>query len=305
MPEVSGLVVFGIILLGGVVGFLSGLFGVGGGFLLVPMLNIAFGVPMNVAVGSSLCQMIGTATTATVRHWKESVVDVKLALILLGGTLGGVEIGTMLIQDLRKLGTAHVFGRDLDWGWLVWIGTFVVILAVIGAGTLVESWRHHRTVADGGTMPRRVGRGLFNRVNLPPIITCAGTEGKRVPLLLVIFLGFGVGVLKGFIGVGGGIIFMPTLIYWVGCSTRMAVGTSLIVVVLSSVAGTVSHALRGNVSLALVSLLLVSSTTGAYFGATFHHRLKPHHVRLYFSLVVLAVLVVILVHMLWTLVLWG
>jgi uncharacterized membrane protein YfcA len=286
-----------IVLLGAVIGFLSGLFGVGGGFLLTPMLSI-FGVPMHVAVGSSLCQMIGTGAAALGRHWKESAVDVKLAVILVGGSVGGLEIGTSLLEKLKKAGDVTLFGRDVLWVWLVPMCCFVVLLAVIGVGTLIESYRYHRAVAGGGAVARRVGRGFFNRVLFPPVITLAGTEGKPVPLLVVIYAGVGVGVIQGFLGLGGGILFIPVLIYWIGCSTRMAIGTSLFVVVLSSIAGTVSHAFRGNVDLALVALILVSSTVGAYFGAELHHRIKPHHIRLYLSLVLLAALAVIVVKML-------
>jgi len=297
MPELTPFLVGGVILLGGVVGFLSGLFGVGGGFLLTPMLNIAFGVPMNVAIGSGLCQMIGTATTATIRHWKESAVDVKLALIMLGGTIGGVEIGTQLLEHLKHLGRTELRGREFDWVWLVPMTVYVVLLLVVGVSTFYESFSAYRKAARGDVVRRRVGRGLFNRFHFPPMTTLAGTEGRPVPLLATIYLGFGVGVLQGFLGLGGGIILLPALIYWVGCSTRMAVGTSLFIIVISAMAGTVSHALRDNVSLPLVALVLVSSTVGAYVGAEVHHRLKAHHVRLYFSCVVFAALAVIVVKM--------
>ena len=298
MPELNVILVIGIILLGGGIGFLSGLFGVGGGFLLTPLLNIAFGVPMQIAIGSGLCQMIGTATTATLRHWKDSAVDVKLALIILGGMVGGVEVGAQLLEKLEHLGGVSVLGRDVEWVWLVPMCVFVVLLLIIGAGTLRESFSTHRKARDGGEVVRRVGRGLFNRIPLPPRSRLAGTEGKPVPLIPVIYLGFCIGVMNGFLGLGGGVIVVPTLIYWVGCSTRVAVGTSLLLVVASAMAGTVSHALRDNVSLTLVVLLLTSSTIGAYLGAIVHHRVKTYRIRLYFSFVVFGSLAVIVVKML-------
>jgi len=297
MPEFTPLLTAGIILLGGIIGFLSGLFGVGGGFLLTPMLNIAFGVPMNIAIGSGLCQMIGTATTATIRHWKGSAVDVKLALIMLGGTIGGVEAGARALETLKHLGTVSVFGRDIEWLWLSPMCVFVILLTVVGVGTLKESLSTHRKAARSERVRRRVGRGLFNRIHLPPMIRLAGTEGKPTPLIPVVYLGFAIGMTQGFLGIGGGVVIVPTLIYWVGCSTRMAVGTSLLVVVISAVAGTLAHALRGNVSLTLVALLLVSSTIGAYLGAAVHHRLKAYHVRLYLAVVLFAALSVILLKM--------
>lgn len=298
MPELNIILAFAIILLGGAIGFLSGVFGVGGGFLMTPLLNIAFGVPMNIAIGSGLCQMIGTATTATLRHWKGSAVDVKLALIMLGGAIGGVEIGARLLEKLKHMGNLSIAGTEVEWVWLVPMSVFVVLLLIIGIGTLKESLSTHRTVKGGGKVVRRVGRGLFNRIPLPPMVHFAGTEGRRVPLIPVVYLGFAVGVTQGFLGLGGGVIIVPTLIYWVGCSTRVAVGTSLLLIVASSMAGTVSHALRDNVSLTLVVLLLTSSTIGAYLGAILHHRIKAYHVRLYFSFVLFAALAVIVVKML-------
>jgi hypothetical protein len=114
----------------------------------------------------------------------------------------------------------------------------------------------------------------------------------------VAYLAFGVGVMQGFLGLGGGIVIVPIMIYWIGCSTRMAVGTSLFVVAVSAIAGSISHALRDNVDLPLVLLVLVSSTLGAYAGAALHHRLKPYQVRFYFSGVLFAALSVIAIRML-------
>ncbi len=298
MPELTPLTTCCIIVLGGAIGFLSGLFGVGGGFLLTPMLNIAFGVPMQIAIGSSLCQMIGTAATATIRHWKDSAVDVKLAFLMLGGMIGGVEVGARLLEKLEHLGNVSLLGHDVEWVWIVPMSIFVVLLLIIGTGTLRESFSTHRTARGGGEVIRRVGRGLFNRLPLPPQVHLAGTEGKAVPLIPVIYLGFCVGVMNGFLGIGGGIVIVPTLIYWVGCSTRVAVGTSLLLIVASSIAGTISHALRDNVSLTLVVLILTSSTVGAYLGAIVHHRLKAYHIRMYLSFVLFAALLVILIKML-------
>lgn len=298
MPEITFLMAVGVVLLGAVIGFLSGLFGVGGGFLLTPMLNIAFNIPMEIAVGSSLCQMIGTGTTATLRHWKESAVDVKLALVLLGGTVGGVVIGTEALESLGALGSTTLFGHSVEWAWLTAMCAFVVLMLVVGIGTLVESLRHRRAALSGQHVASRAGRGLFNRVLFPPVAVFAGTEGRPVPLVVVVYIGFGVGVLQGFLGIGGGIVFLPALVYGLGCSTRSAVGTSLLVIVLSSVAGTVAHALHGNVDLGLVALILASSTLGAGFGAALHHRLKAHEVRLWFVPVLGVALVVIVLKML-------
>ena len=298
MPEFTPIVVTGIILLGGVIGFLSGLFGVGGGFLLSPMLNIVFGIRMPVAIGSGLCQMIGTATTAMLRHWKNAAVDVKLAAIMLGGSIVGVEFGARALEALKHAGAVTLFGQALAWDWLVPMCSYVVLLLLIGVTTFRESLGTGRHARITGTVKRRVGRGLFNRVAMPPMLPLAATEGKPVALVPVILLSVFIGALSGFLGIGGGVVIVPILIYWVGTSTRFAVGTSLLVILINAVIGTVAHALRDNVSLTLVCLLLVSSTLGASLGAALHHRLKAHQVRLYLSLLLFVSVAVILGRML-------
>ncbi|HUV39542.1 MAG TPA: sulfite exporter TauE/SafE family protein [Planctomycetota bacterium] len=298
MPEFTPITVVCIILLGGAIGFLSGLFGVGGGFLLTPLLNIAFGIPFRIAVGSGLCAMIGTGTTAMLRHWKNSAVDVKLALIMLGGIIVGSNVGARLLVDLDLLGDVCVLGAAVPWAWLIPMGAFVVLLVVIGVGTFRESLATHRKTRRNETVQRRVGRGLFNRRQLPPMVRFAATEGKPTALLPIVYLALLVGLLNSFLGLGGGVIIVPALIYWVGSSTRLAGGTSLLLIVLSALSGTVSHALLGDVHLPLVLLLLVSSTAGASFGAVVHHRMKAHTIRLYLSYILFLALAIILVKIL-------
>jgi len=288
--------VAGIILLGGVIGFLSGLFGVGGGFLLTPMLNIVFGIPMLVAVGSSLCQMIGTATTATMRHWKRSAVDAKLFFIMSGGMISGVMVGVEIGEALKGLGEVTVFSAPVPWSWLVPMCCFVVLLTIIGGWTLHESLSTRRKVASGDDAPER--RGLFTRLPIPPMTQLDTTTGRAVSLPAVAYLGFGTGMLQGLLGVGGGVVIVPALIYWVGSRTRTAVGTSLLVIIVSSIAGTIRHGIAGNVHLGLVALMLISSTTGASLGAALGHRIKSHSLRMNFALVVLVALIVIVAKML-------
>ena len=288
----------GIIVLGGVVGFLSGLFGVGGGFLLTPMLNIVFSVPMKIAIGSDLAQMIGTATTGAMRHRKEASIDVKLSLIMLGGTAAGVELGEQILQNLKLMGDVTLLGQVVKLVWLVPMLLYMVLLAIMGVSVFIESARASRIAAGGGTPQRRVGRGFFSRIHLPPMVRLEGTEGRTVPLFIIVYVAFAVGVLTGFMGIGGGIVYVPVLIYGIGCSTRMAIGTSLLVVLAGATFGTIQHALHYSVSLRLVMFIMVPGTIGACFGASLHHRLKPYHLRLYLSLLFFGALGVILLKML-------
>jgi uncharacterized membrane protein YfcA len=130
------------------------------------------------------------------------------------------------------------------------------------------------------------------------MIQLAGTEGKPVGLIPVVYVSVLIGIMSGFLGIGGGVVVVPILIYWLGTSTRVAVGTSLLLILINSLFGTVAHAVSGNVSLPLVALILVSSTAGASFGAAVHHRLRSHHIRLALAGVLFFAFVVIVIKML-------
>ncbi len=261
--------------LGLVVGVLTGLFGVGGAFLIVPLLNILLGIDYPIAVGSSLSYTVGTSATGVVRHMRLRNVELKTMLILAGGAVCGTVLGTMLhvhLDNTLSPDSPESFAMVMD-------GTFVLVL--LAAAYLV--FKDTATPVHGKALLQRVRLGP--RVDLPH----AGLEG--VDLFGLCLVGLAVGVFKGMLGIGGGVLFMPVLLVVVGLRIHQAVGTSLGVVLFSSIAGTVKHGLAGNVNLYVAMTLLVGSVVGVQIGAHLTQKLHGAKLRRYFVLLVLAVAV--------------
>jgi uncharacterized membrane protein YfcA len=274
------------VLLGLVVGYLSGLFGVGGGFMLTPLLNSLFGIPFDIAVGSGLCQMIGASTTAVLRYRQNRAVDFKLAITMLGGALVGVVAGARLIHVLRSLGAVRLAERPVPVLQAAMDTLFIALLAWIAVTIFIEERRRR----ERETAP--VTRGL--RRILPPH-TGPGPHGRfAVAGLCAIstpglaYLGLVVGLLTGMLGVGGGVILIPLLIYGLDVPTAIAIGTSLVLILFSAVAGTLAHALHGTVNLPISLAMLIGSTCGAQLGALTAPRIHGERLRRWFAVIVLA-----------------
>ncbi len=277
-PYMSGLpLLCALAGLGWAIGILTGLFGVGGGFLITPVLIVAFGIDESLAVGSSLSLMIGTGAAGLARHARLGNVEPKSMLILGGGSVGGAILGTELHVFLRtSLGLAgpvdfHVAMR----------GLYVVLLLATG-------WLVLR-----GSAERRGTRSLLQRLPLPPRVDLPHASLTGVSLFGMSLLGVCVGVLSGLLGVGGGVLFMPILLLVVGLSAHQAVGTSLGVVLFAAIAGTIKHGLLGTVNLWIAMACLMGSTIGVQLGAWLCHRLHAEKLRRYFALVVFAAAAVV------------
>ncbi len=286
-PEIE-FSVTGALLIGLGVGFLVGLLGVGGGFLMVPLVNGLLLVPLNVVAGSSLCQIQGTSLSGLLRRRRQGNSDPQIAVLILGGTLCGTFAGVEIMEYLKGLGELSLPGGSYPLVEVVLSCLFLVVLVLIGSTVMVEAVRTGRKSAEEKKGPRR---GLFARVRIPPYVTPTG--GQPVPAVLVAYAGLVVGLLQALLGIGGGVLLLPILIYLVGLATHVAVGTSLMIVFAASIVGTFLHALNGNVSVPLVITLLVGGTLGSQFGALASARLASHKLRKYFALVVaVAVLIV-------------
>ncbi|MGO0122907.1 sulfite exporter TauE/SafE family protein [Desulfothermobacter acidiphilus] len=265
----------GILGLGGVVGFLSGLFGVGGGFLLTPVL-LMVGVPPAVATASDTNQIVAASVSGTVAHARSGNVDFKLgSIILVGGLLGGT-FGTDLVRYLRTLG---------QFDFVVKIA-YVVMLLVVGIFMFQESLRALKRKEPGAETPHapRWVQSLPWRMSFP----VSGIECSALALLL---LGFLIGLLAAIMGVGGGFIMLPVMIYLLGIPTLKAVGTSILTVVFTAINVTLAQAsVNGTVDVVLAVLLLVGSSIGAQLGAKVSRRLAGEQLRIAFSLIVLMVM---------------
>jgi uncharacterized protein len=263
--------------IGFLVGILGGFFGVGGGFLAGPFMFWA-GVPMNFVVGTDLAHMTGKSIVASKRHRTMGHVDVKLGAVMVLGTMTGVEVGAQVIESLKKSGRVDTV-----------IGvSYIVILLAISAFTAWESLRAIRMIrTDQMDVKDALGiTGLAEKVHgikLWPMISFPASGISSISLWTILGVGFITGVLSGSLGVGGGFIRMPLLVYVVGLPTHVAVGTDLFEIVFSSGFGTLTHALKGNVDILMALVMQTGAAVGAQIGATSTRFFAGPKIRLLFS----------------------
>jgi len=301
LPGESGIIIFlGLICLGFIIGVLSGMFGVGGGFLMTPMLNAVFGIPYNIAVGSSLAQMVGTSAAASLRHRSYGHLDYKLALFTLVGSLGGAELGARVLVRLRELGSItlhnHLVGKM--YLWITFI--YIVLLLVVGLSMFLESRKAKKRSPQGGIVATRISRKIQEMI-APPLISLPVSKIVSVSVWSIIVIGFLIGVLSGLLGVGGGFVITPAFIYLFGVPTSVAVGTGLFQIIFTSGYGTLTHFFKGNVDFTLVACILAGSLGGSQLGAMLNKRLRGAHIRYYFSWVVFIAIGIIILKFLYIL----
>jgi uncharacterized membrane protein YfcA len=278
--------ILGLIALGVGVGFVAGMFGVGGGFLLTPLLTVVFGVPLPVAVGSGLCQMVGTAIAALVRHRAIGQGEIRFDVLMLAGSLVGVDAGARVVTSLEGAGSTTIAGHPVAIVRVVIEGAYAALL--LGVAALF--WRQSR---GGAQMLDDVRSGPLARIALGPSIDLPSVPLYRVSAIVIAEIGLCLGFLSGLLGIGGGVALMPVLIYGYGFPIRQASGTGIVMLIASAVVGTFEHALRGHVDLGLSLVLLVGASIGAQFGALFTRRLRATTLRRVFALVVLVTVVAV------------
>lgn len=258
----------GLIMLGLWIGLLTGSFGVGSGFLMAPFLNLVGNIPYNVAVGSDLTQMVGSATLANLRQRALGFVDYKLALLLFLGSVVGVECGVQLMQLLKYAGDVSLGGHRLGWLQLIMTVVYVLVLGWIGIALYRET-RAGRRAAEAAAPPQTVPlleSSQLQTINLPPLVSLPVSGIESISLWLILGVGWVSGLLTGFLGVSGAFIRMPALIYVLGVPTVVSLGTNLFELLILALYGTFSHSLKGNVDLILVIILLITTTLGNQLG---------------------------------------
>jgi uncharacterized membrane protein YfcA len=267
-----------IILLGGGVGFLSGLFGVGGGFLTTPLL-IFYGIPPAVAVASSATQITGSSVSGALAYWQRGQVDLKMGAVLVAGGVAGAGAGQILFRQLQKIGQIDVTINII----------YVVFLGAIGTLMLREALTTLNARASGQSVAPRLRRHMPWIAGLPGK-TRFYKSGLYISPLAPLLLGALVGVLTVIMGVGGGFIMVPAMIYVLGMSANAVVGTSLFQIIFVTAAATLLHATSSkSVDIVLAMLLLVGGVAGAQFGVRAAQRLSPEKLRLALALLVLGV----------------
>jgi len=273
--------------LGLAVGLLSGLFGVGGGFLLTPLL-IMFGIPPTVAAATDSNQIVAASTSGTYAHWKVGNVDFKMGLYLLvGGFLGGL-LGVHAIKILKAMGNADFVIKM----------TYIVMLGGVGSYMLIESIQSLRKSKD----PEAAAREAEEKANKPskfkdmlaklPLQTRFEKSGVTHSVLIPIFFGGMVGVLAAIMGVGGGFLMVPVMVYILRMPMHVVVGTSLFQILFTCIEVTFLQAYTNHtVDFTLAVLLLVGSTVGAQIGTLMGKKLKADQLKVLLALIVVIVTV--------------
>jgi len=268
--------------LGLIVGFLSGLFGVGGGFLLTPLLML-IGIPPTVAAASDANQIVAASTSGTIAHWRLGNVDFKMGgILVIGGIIGGTA-GVQLIKVLRATGNADFVIKI----------TYVVMLGIIGIYMFQDSLKNLRPRAVRIAKALPMKRSWFGRFSEAlPLAVNFDKSGINLSVFMPLILGTLVGVLSALMGVGGGFIMVPVMVYMLRMPMHVVVGTSLFQVLFTCVNVTFMQSYYNHtVDLILAILLLAGSTTGAQIGARISSRLKADHLKVILASIVLLVMI--------------
>ncbi len=270
-----------LILIGFCVGVLGGFFGVGGSWFVTPALNI-FGFPMAYAIGTDLAHIMGKSIIATFRHSKMGNVDLKLGILMIIGTVGGVELGKEMILLLEKTGYTGPVVR----------GVYIGVLSTIGFYMVYDYFRFTRFVKPfaGQKLEESLGTALSRwvlKIKIPPMVSLKVSSIPSVSLWVIIFIGFTTGFFAGFLGGGAGYIRMPALVYVLGVPTTVAVGTDLFEIIFSSGYGAFVYALEGKVDLVAAMIMMVGAAVGAQLGSIATQYIQSMRIRLYFGYAVL------------------
>ncbi len=272
----------GLIVLGFGVGVIGGFFGMGGGWMVTPGLNI-LGFPMAFAIGTDIAQMSGPSMISTLRHSRFGNVDYKLGATMVVGTVCGFESGAQIIMWLERIGKIDTYVR----------AGYVVLLAIIAAVVFTDialRKKKERAARASGTSLDALATGLewhkaLHRIKIPPVVHFK-RAGIRCSVWLPIMVSFFTGVLAGVLGIGGGLVRMPALIYLVGVPTHVAVGTDLFEVAISGLYGAASYSYKGRTELLAALIMLLGASVGAQIGSIATKYVKGYGIRVFFAVAV-------------------
>jgi uncharacterized membrane protein YfcA len=264
--------------MGAAVGFLSGMFGVGGGFLMTPLL-IFSGIPSAVAVGTEAAQIVASSVSGALAQWRRNNVDIRMGTVLLIGGVAGSVVGVEVVKLLRGIGQFDFFLTV----------SYVTFLGVIGTLMLIESARVMRKSRQGGSVLARRS-GQHNWIHGLPFKMRFQRSKLYISAIPPLAIGACVGLLAAIMGVGGGFIMVPAMIYLLHVPTNVVVGTSLFQIVFVTAATTILHAHQNqSVDLILALLLMIGGVIGAQFGAVAGEKLRGEQLRFLLAALVLLV----------------
>ncbi|MBA4392606.1 MAG: sulfite exporter TauE/SafE family protein [Desulfobacca sp.] len=284
MP-ISGVTIFwpGLVILGLGVGIIGGFFGMGGAWMVTPGLNI-LGFPMAFAIGTDVAHMAGKSLISTLRHGKFGNVDYKLGFIMLVGTVVGFEIGAQMIMWFERIGKVDLYVR-----WL-----YIILLTLIAwmvFADVAKKRKKERELKAAGKELDGLATGIewhktLHKIKIPPMVHFKEAQ-IYCTAWLPIFVSFLTGWLAGILGIGGGLIRMPALIYFVGCPTHVAVGTDLFEVMISGLYGAGTYTFKGRTELVAALIMLVGAAMGAQVGTVATKYIKGYGIRIAFGLAVI------------------
>jgi hypothetical protein len=264
------------------VGIIGGFFGMGGAWMVTPGLNI-LGFPMAFAIGTDIAHMAGKSLVSTIRHGKFGNVDYKLGTIMAVGTVGGFEAGAQMIMWLERIGRVEAAVR---YGYLV----LLTLIAWVLFADVAKKRKRELEALQAGAAPDEQAAGIewyktFHKIRIPPMVYFE-KAGLHCSAWLPITVSFFTGWLAGVLGIGGGLIRMPALIYLVGCPTHVAVGTDLFEVAISGLYGAATYTYKGRTELGAVIIMLIGASVGAQIGAVATKYVRGYGIRVFFAVAV-------------------
>ena len=274
-----------LLLIGFCVGVLAGFFGVGGGWIVTPALNI-FGFPMAFAIGTDLSNIFGQSIGAVKKHHKMGNIDWKLGIISIVASVIGLEIGSQAVMALEKAG---------DIGSIVRV-CYLFLMFGLGAFMLYDYFKLNPKRSKQNEdkqlgKPKKIKKisiaKKLHKINLPPMISFPVSGVESVSLWIVLFVFLFTGFLSGFLGVGGGFIRMPALVYLIGVPTVIGIGTDLMSVLFAGAYGCFTYAMKGRVEFIAAFILLIGSSIGVQIGANAVKYIKGYGIRLLFALMII------------------
>ncbi|MFP5221906.1 MAG: sulfite exporter TauE/SafE family protein [Acidobacteriota bacterium] len=284
MP-IAGVKIFwpGLVILGVGVGIIGGFFGMGGAWMVTPGLNI-LGFPMAFAIGTDIAHMAGKSLIATMRHGKFGNVDYKLGVIMIVGTVGGFEVGAQMVMWLERLGSVDKVVRYI---YLI----LLFLIAWMVFHDVNKRRMKEKAAKAAGHEVDALATGIewhkaLHKIKIPPMVHL-NVAGIYCSAWLPIFVSFFTGWLAGILGIGGGLIRMPALIYLLGCPTHVAVGTDLFEVMISGLYGAASFTFKGRTELVAAIVMLCGASIGAQVGTVATKYIKGYGIRIAFGLAVI------------------
>ena len=277
-----------LIAIGFAVGVLGGFFGVGGAWVVTPALNI-FGFNMAFAIGTDLAHIFGKSIVATAKHRKMGNVDMKLGFVSIFGSVIGVEIGARMIMWLSAIGVTP----DRPGGYAGPVVRYTYMLLLFGLGLYMlydYMTKDKRAAKQAAKQAEAVRAGISTepkkRFQIPPMMHFP-TSGITISFWTVTGVFFFTGWLSGFLGVGGGFIRMPALIYLIGCPTAIAIGTDLFSVLFTGAYGCFTYGVKGRVEIIAAVVMLIGASVGAQIGVTAVKYIRGYGIRLLFAIMIL------------------